>query len=302
MGSASSCPPCFAGLAWHKGPTCVVLLRHGQREDYVAHVRGQGADWVATSPRPWDPHLAPEGFTQATSAAERMRTELRKLDLPTPSRIYTSPLVRCVETAGVVANHFGVSSLLVEDGLVETIGEGWFRQWAVPGANSTWGGPPGACMANPVSVSVGIEGPPVRDGLRVEAEMGLKALLLTAPELAELPDVFCAKMVAARHVSVVSIREQGYCWGNFETRPEVASRAAQTVNTRAAQHPGRTIVFVTHGNPAPIGYTALTGESVPEGSGGMTALSILRRAQGSTGHWEPLMKNDATHAKTAHCS
>lgn len=297
MGSASSSSPCLAGMMWRKGPTCVVLLRHGQREDYVAYEEGQGAEWVASSPRPWDPCLAAEGFAQAELAAERLRVELRGLGLPPPSCIYSSPLVRCVETAGVVANHFGIPSILVEEGLVETICEAWFRQWAVPGANTKWGGPPGASMARPVAASECVQGPPVEEGLRAEARQADGTLFWTAPQLANLVNMPCAKMVAAHHESVVSIRGGQYCWGHFETRAEVTSRALETVTTRAAQYPGRTLVFVSHGSPTQNGYYALVGERVPEKSGGMTAMSILRRAQVASGLWEPLVKNDVSHTR-----
>merc|ERR1719210_2907218 len=121
--------------------TCIVFLRHGQREDYVALGEGWGSEWVSRVARPWDPALADCGRQQGEAAVKRIREELFALALPKPSQIYTSPLSRCIETGDLVAREFGIDSLLVEEGLNEAICEAMMRQWAVPGANANWGGP-----------------------------------------------------------------------------------------------------------------------------------------------------------------
>ena len=50
---------------------------------------------------------------------------------------------RCGETISHAALNFGVSSISIEEGLVESINSDWYRSWGVPGADSTWGGPRG---------------------------------------------------------------------------------------------------------------------------------------------------------------
>jgi hypothetical protein len=46
-----------------------------------------------------------------------------------------------------------VDSLKIEPGLAETMSEDWYRSWAVPGADSTWGGPVGCTEGTPVEVA-----------------------------------------------------------------------------------------------------------------------------------------------------
>ena len=52
----------------------VVLLRHGEREDYMAEKALKGKEWVQSHPRPWDPALAPNGA--AAGAAKRCDSNL----------------------------------------------------------------------------------------------------------------------------------------------------------------------------------------------------------------------------------
>eukprot|EP00747_Dinoflagellata_sp_TGD_P068609 gnl/TRDRNA2_/TRDRNA2_155782_c2_seq2.p1 gnl/TRDRNA2_/TRDRNA2_155782_c2~~gnl/TRDRNA2_/TRDRNA2_155782_c2_seq2.p1 ORF type:complete len:121 (-),score=9.93 gnl/TRDRNA2_/TRDRNA2_155782_c2_seq2:41-403(-) len=101
--------------------------------------------------------------------------------------------------------------------------------------------------------------------------------------------------------SHVSVRERGFRWGNFETGPQCKERMVSTIEARAAEHPGTTLVFVSHGGPSAKGFAGLARREVPDGSGGMTALSLLRRpsnAEGGT--WEALVANDARHADEHH--
>merc|ERR1712232_633434 len=136
--------------------------------------------------RPWDPPLADNGRDQARAAAKRLSEFLLSVGIPAPTRIFTSPLVRCVQTANFVAEEFAVESLLVEGGLVETICEAWMRQWALPDADSTWGGPPGGSMPKDQAYmySETMVGPPIeKERLHPSAITGTKVLLRTAAEL-----------------------------------------------------------------------------------------------------------------------
>eukprot|EP00928_Gymnodinium_smaydae_P021717 TRINITY_DN18505_c0_g1_i1.p1 TRINITY_DN18505_c0_g1~~TRINITY_DN18505_c0_g1_i1.p1 ORF type:complete len:278 (+),score=37.22 TRINITY_DN18505_c0_g1_i1:45-836(+) len=225
--------------------TCVILIRHGQREDFAASSEGRGAEWVAHAKRPWDPHLAETGEEQARAAASRLMLELCSLGLSAPAHVFTSPMACCVDTASIVAREFGVESLLVEEGLMETVCEAWMRRWAVPGADSKWGGPAGASMPNVAATDLRtLQGEPVTEGLRPEALLGMKALLRRAGDYPAPED---GVPVNASHCSVVSMRDKAYKWDNFETGQDAAERVARTIRTRVAEHLGSSMVFLTHG-------------------------------------------------------
>ncbi|CAE7695642.1 FKBP62, partial [Symbiodinium sp. CCMP2456] len=291
---------CFAGLQPKSlsRASCIVLLRHGEREDYMAEKAGKGADWIATATRPWDPPLAANGRLQAAAAATRLRQVLQGAGIPMPTQIFTSPLVRCVETADFVAKEFGVSSLQVENGLAESIYEAWMRQWAVPGANSKWGGPPGCAIPQERQGMDPrrLRGPEVpHPELRPEALSGPETLLSTAAELQKAG----WSRVDGKSQSVVLLHDKGYCWDNFEIHEEVVERLVSVARRRALEHSGETVVLVSHGGPTTYALRALSHQK-PKGEGGMTALSILRALPGdieSGRPWEVLLSNDASHGQ-----
>lgn len=276
-----------------KSLSCVVLLRHGEREDYMAYKAGKGADWISRASRPWDPPLAENGQKQAKAAAQRLRQILSDAGLVMPTRIFTSPLVRCVETANAVAEEFELSSLSVEEGLTETICEAWMRQWAVPGADSKWGGPPGAEMPQNImhEYPQGVHGPPVGEGLRQEASAGLDVLLRKPSELKALG----WDRIDADHKACIPFKPNEFSWGNFETKSQVIDRVLRTVVTRSQEHSEETLVFVSHGGPTTYALERLTG-SHAKGAGGMTALSVLTHKSGAK-FWDAILSNDAEHGK-----
>eukprot|EP00930_Biecheleria_cincta_P042265 TRINITY_DN29075_c0_g1_i1.p1 TRINITY_DN29075_c0_g1~~TRINITY_DN29075_c0_g1_i1.p1 ORF type:complete len:365 (-),score=50.16 TRINITY_DN29075_c0_g1_i1:616-1662(-) len=277
------------------GKTCVVVLRHGEREDYMAQKAGRGLEWVSKATRPWDPQLAPNGQDQAKAAAKRLKDELAIAGIRQPIKIFTSPLVRCVETANIVADEFSIESLHVEEGLVEAVCEMWMRQWALPGSDSTWGGPPGASVKE--AWSQNICGPPNDpDKVRPEAHAGLGALLLTPQELR----AGGWQRVDTEHRSAVLMRGKPLRWGQFETKEMMSDRCVeQTVRKLAMENPGATLVFVTHGSKTRSIYEHLALQKLPSNSGGMTALSVLTLEAGSDafGPWEVHVANDNTHAR-----
>ncbi|CAJ1444985.1 unnamed protein product, partial [Effrenium voratum] len=284
--AATAAPPAAPGV--------VVLLRHGEREDYMAEkVGGQGAEWIRGSPRPWDPKLAPHGRRQALAAAQRLRQVLDFFGLPPASRIFTSPLVRCVETADFVAQQFEVPSLCVEDDLAESINECWMRQWAVPGANSDWGGPPSARVKSDRSLDPSkLRGPAVDlELLRPEALQGTRSLLHTAEELKSM-----GWQVDLEYRASNSLHDKGYLWGSFEVHQGIVQRMTDLVRHKVAQHPGETLVFVSHGGPTKYTLEHLSGQS-SRGMGGMTAISVLRPPVPPEAPWEVLLSNDASHGE-----
>merc|ERR1711920_779948 len=133
--------------------------------------------------------------------------------------------------------------------------------------------------------------------LRQEAMQGPSAFMYTPAELRQLSPAYCKK-VDPEHVSICDLYKTDYRWGRFETKADLCARTSLTVRSLADRHRGNTLVFVSHGSPTQTIYKELVGRDVPAGSGGMTALSILRLASSSpvSGLWEPLISNSADHA------
>jgi len=280
--------------------TCIILLRHGQREDYLARGEGYGAEWVMTAKEPWDPSLACVGRDQALAASRRLRSVLLVQGLPAPSLVFTSPFRRCIETGAILAQDFGTGLMLVEEGLSEAICEAWMRQWAVPGADATWGGPREAAMTEEAmhQYSTIVQGPPVTSGLlRAEAEAGVETLVRPASKIAA-----AGMRVQPNHKSHIHIRGKGYHWNNFETRPSAMERIVATLRARARENPGKTLVFVTHGGPNKWAFDSLVEGKQTASYGGMTSLSVLRCKKGveAKGSFEALLAMDALHAEALH--
>ena len=137
----------------------VVVVRHGERLDYVQ--RAQGKNWCQANPeQPWNPPLTDEGVEMAralgTALKEKILPEMRMAPI---AAVYTSPFLRCRQTAAGIIG--GMSSVVVNDennsgsdgngtaksslkvrvelGLSESMNENWFRSWSLPGADGTWG-------------------------------------------------------------------------------------------------------------------------------------------------------------------
>ena len=90
------------------------LARHARRQDF------DDPQWSASSPRPYDPPLSEDGRRQAQAMADRLATE--SID-----HLFSSPFLRCVETAAAIA---GQSKLTIklEVGLSEWLNADWFSK------------------------------------------------------------------------------------------------------------------------------------------------------------------------------
>jgi broad specificity phosphatase PhoE len=119
----------------------VVVIRHGERLDYV--MRDDGRNWIPTSDRPWDPPLTQRGHEQAYALGQALPKILEDLKLPPIAAIYSSPFWRCRQTAAGLllggGQHVDCRRVQVELGLAESMNENWYRSWAVPGTDGTWG-------------------------------------------------------------------------------------------------------------------------------------------------------------------
>ena len=140
--------------------TTVVVVRHGERLDYVVRDsgdekgKGQG-NWVESHQNaPWDPPLTTRGHQQAIQLGKPLQSILNSLSIPasesstTITCVYSSPFLRCRQTsAGIIrglsssAGAVAVGKLMkvkVEYGLSESLNESWYRSWSIPGTDGTW--------------------------------------------------------------------------------------------------------------------------------------------------------------------
>ena len=88
------------------------VLRHGERADVA------DPTWLETADRPHDPPLTALGQQQAQATANALANE--RIDA-----IYSSPFLRCMQTAAAVARARGLP-IRVEPGLGELLNERWF--------------------------------------------------------------------------------------------------------------------------------------------------------------------------------
>jgi len=90
------------------------IMRHGMRQDNI------DPNWAKTAKNPDDPPLAQEGRLQAIETGKFLSTQEVQL-------IYSSPFLRCIQTAGLIANIIKVP-VRVEYGLSEALFTKWFSK------------------------------------------------------------------------------------------------------------------------------------------------------------------------------
>ena len=238
---SSATPPLLASL---------VIVRHGERTDYVTE------GWTAAATRPWDPPLTTKGHKQATLAGSAIAAHLKRLGLPPVSAVFTSPLLRCAETAIGIAKEVDIVAVVPEIDLVETICENWYYSWAIPGANGQWGGPLGS-KAPKDSFE------PAQ--LRVQALDDFSTLYLSAAQLrAQLDD---GHFIDDTTTPVASVSSRGYRWEMYEEEVQTGERvgefgAAKSLEELASG--GGTVVVCTHGGPSSVAVEHLLTDGLLE--------------------------------------
>jgi broad specificity phosphatase PhoE len=105
-----TCP----GDAPGQAPRAVWIVRHGERRDFV------DPSWASRAARPEEPPLAPRGVAQARALARRLRGEHI-------AHVFSSPFLRCVQTAQHVAAALDLR-IKIEPGLSEWLSPAWFPQ------------------------------------------------------------------------------------------------------------------------------------------------------------------------------
>jgi broad specificity phosphatase PhoE len=90
------------------------LARHGSRLDF------DDPEWARSAARPYDPPLSGHGREQARGMADR----LARVPI---AYLFSSPFLRCVETAAPIAERVGVA-IRIERGLSEWLNSEWFPE------------------------------------------------------------------------------------------------------------------------------------------------------------------------------
>lgn len=90
----------------------VWIVRHGSRKDF------EDPEWHRTAARPYDPPLSEEGRRQAQETGRRLVRE-------NITHIWSSPFLRCVQTAQLIAEEID-GSFKLEEGLSEWLNPDWF--------------------------------------------------------------------------------------------------------------------------------------------------------------------------------
>jgi len=100
----------------------VYLVRHAERMDFNSEGEWDNK-WPARAIEmgldPTDAPLTEQGIIQAAQAAIKIREE--------PKKVFTSPFLRCAQTAEIIASEFGVE-LKISTDLTEWMNVEWF--WA----------------------------------------------------------------------------------------------------------------------------------------------------------------------------
>jgi hypothetical protein len=191
--------------------------------------------------------------------------------------------------------------------LADDVSAGWSRyySWAIPGANSRWGGPGG---------STAPKQPFRQEQVHPAALWHFGNLYLSSPQLRSLseedsplyqppPAADLSRIDLGYCPSQPSVLAHDYRWGRYETEEQTAARVGSTANRRCMQHLGQTVVAVTHGGPSSAALEYLTGATAPIEVCGYTGLHVLTiedstDADGAGGAWTAHVQGDVAHIGT----
>jgi broad specificity phosphatase PhoE len=272
-----------------QAPTIVITARHGERQDYI--MKDAGQNWVSGADRPWDPPLSEHGKEQGVKLGEHLAKELQLLELPPLSAIYTSPFLRCRQTAVGAMLGFNSSKdesvppVRIEHGLAESINENWYRSWSFLAlSDGAWGFRPPTEDAkeaiNPATLHPASK-QPVQTLLDWKAETAIGDCDVHSLDL---------------EYSSVTTLDVPYCFhpSKLESRQDQRRRMLEVV-TKVAQ-PEKTVLLISHGGPITHLYEEMTGNhwSV-HGESSYCCYSIYRHAPGSGKEWEPLFVNQSNY-------
>lgn len=211
----------------------VVVVRHGERLDYI--MRDRGENWIPTTDRPWDPPLTEYGHKQAKDLGEALPGMLEELNLPPIAAVYSSPFWRCRQTSAGLATTDSTLKVQVELGLAESMNQNWYRSWALPGTDGTWGYKKQELPLHEIDKSTlhsAATGPimEVLDWTKGTTD---------EPTMARMDVDYNSRTQIDRRVSLEP--------PIFESFKSQRSRMYETLQLLSADHSNETIVLVSHG-------------------------------------------------------
>lgn len=270
----------------------VVVARHGERWDYLQRDAGKGEDYIRNAERPWDPPLSPNGLKQASRLGSHLAETLQALDLPPITACYTSPFLRCRQTAcqavealnsensglkeasddidtsvsaSTTSHPFAPLKVQIELGLSESLNESWYRSWALPGADGTWGFYPekksGTTRRHLHEFTA--------DELHPSSQVPAQELLL--PWQPIVTHTLHEEDIASNNL-LGQLQDMNYASSTniltpfalkpkvlVESKKEQQERMLQVLRNKTRDGVGKTILCVSHGGPVTHLYTKLTG-------------------------------------------
>lgn len=279
----------------------IVVARHGERWDYLQ--RDAGNNWIATAERPWDPPLSPNGLKQARRLGEYLSKTLQEKSLPPISACYASPFLRCRQTACQAVEALNESpkasaedalKVQVELGLCESLNKSWYRSWALPGADGTWGYVP------PEDKSPGKKQRSLDEfkdeELHPDSKKPVQEVCLQWKEITHKDSPNLETHQDKAYQSTTSITKPFALRPilEVETAKEQADRMKQVVTNKATD--GKTILLVSHGGPVTHLYEKLTGNAWHvHGESKYCCVSIYECKEGDDSKWEPLLVNESKY-------
>jgi broad specificity phosphatase PhoE len=258
----------------------VIVARHGERLDYVQ--RDAGLNWVQDNVHlsPYDPPLTNHGLQQATKLGQELlaRIAVQVEGLPPITAVYSSPFLRCRQTAAAIVQEINAAAatttdnaatclkVRVEEGLSESINESWYRSWSLPRSDGTWGfRMKGGGNDDDASVLTD------QSRLHPKASIPIQSLLSEWRTTTSCStdsntnddyhdDLLLLSNVDYTHESKTKITSPYQLYPrHLESRHDQRRRMYQTV--QELKVPGQTIVLVSHGGPVTHLYEQLSGNT-----------------------------------------
>lgn len=277
MGSTPSDKQDTCNTAHKQQRSVLIIARHGARLDY--EMREAGSNWVAAADRPHDPPLSSTGHQQARALGDKIHTLLRENGLGSGgdgmrvNHVYTSPLLRCCQTASGAINRLNeiygkggeeekdqdTVKLSVEHGLVESMSLSWYTSWCLPGSDSTWGFHQklDSSTSEKFLSQEGVDEMKSKINICDLAHQEVTETLLSLDDLMKHADF--ADKIQSDYTSLFNLREKNYKWSDFETRQANSERMEYIAKAILARHSNECILLVSHGGPTTHMYEQLTG-------------------------------------------
>lgn len=214
--------------------------------------------------------------------------------------------MRCAQTASSAATPLGVKELHLCTALAETMSEDWYRSWATPGSDSTWGGSGENTVGNHVERSL-IH--PAALGPSFDCFMDAEALTTMLTDHGDKTGVKIVTTEGIQHSSPFL----PYNWDSPEKSEEQAARMKQFcygVKDSDAFNGSEaySVLLVSHGGPTTGLYSSLSGTNKHPSTGytGLYAycwdkreIKELESEKGSAeeGRWKALIIANHDHLK-----